>query len=138
AVKKAFIKAEMTRFMVISSTKSLFEERVTEFMKALRRRGYPSDTLHAWRKQVRYEDRAWSLSKRKDQSTQGLPLMLPSSYDAMWEYIDVKSILSEMKNHWVTCGEPLPPSLHGPLIKSLRRTDSLFDKLSSWNKAVLR
>ena len=138
AVKKAFIKAEMTRFMVISSTKSLFEERVTEFMKALRRRGYPSDILHVWRKQVRYEDRAWSLSERKDKSTRGLPLMLPSSYDEIWEHIDCKSILHEMRNHWVNCGDPLPPSLNGPLIKSLRRTDNLFDKLSAWNKTVLK
>jgi flagellar motor protein MotB len=138
AVKKAFIKAEMTRFMVISSAKSLFEERVTEFMQALRRRGYPSDILHVWRKQVRYEDRAWSLSERKDKSTRGLPLMLPSSYDEVWEHIDCKSILQEMRNQWVHCGEPLPPSLNGPLIKSLRRTDNLFDKLSAWNKAVLK
>lgn len=138
AVKKAFIKAELTRFMVISSNKSLFEERVTEFMKALRRRGYPSDTLHIWRKQVKYEDRAWSLSKRKDQSARGIPLMLPSSYDEVWENVDVKSVLLEMQKHWRTCGEPLPPSLQGPLIKSLRRTDNLFDKLSSWNKAMLK
>ena len=137
AVKKAFIKAELTRFMVISSNKSLFEERTTEFMQALRRRGYPSDILHVWRKQVRYEDRAWSLSKRKDQSTRGIPLMLPSSYDEVWEYIDVRSVLTEMQQHWNRCGEPLPPSLQGPLIRSFRRTDNLFDKLSAWNKAVL-
>ena len=138
AVKKAFIKAELTRFMVISSIKPLFEERVAEFMKALRRRGYPSDTLHVWKKQVRYEDRAWSLSKRKDQSARGIPLMLPSSYDEVWEYVDTQSVLLEMQKHWRGCGEPLPPSLLGPLLKSLRRTDNLFDKLSSWNKAMLK
>lgn len=137
-VKKAFIKAELTRFMIISSTKKLFEDRAQEFMKALQRRGYPLDTLRVWRKQVRYEDRSWSLYTIKDQTARGLPLMLPSSYDVMWEYIDVKSVFNAMKKSWVTAGEPLPPSLQGPLIKSLRRTDSLFDKLSSWNKAILQ
>lgn len=136
-VKKAFIKAELTRYMVICSNRPLFEERVAEFMLALRRRGYPSDILHVWGKQVRYEDRTWHLSEQKVKSTRGLPLMLPSSYDVIWEYIDVKSVLLEMKKHWVNSGEPLPESLQGPLIKSLRRTDSLFDKLSAWNKAVL-
>ncbi|KAF2752380.1 hypothetical protein EJ05DRAFT_429301, partial [Pseudovirgaria hyperparasitica] len=40
-VKRAFVKAEMTRFMVLSSSRRLFEERLQEFHQALRRRGYP-------------------------------------------------------------------------------------------------
>jgi len=138
SVKKAFIKAELTRYMIICSQKELFEERVREFMSALGRRGYPSNILHIWKKQVQYEDRLYSLSKRKDISARGLPLMLPSSYDEVWEYTDLRSVFNAMMNEWVKCGEPLPPSLMGPLIKSLKRTDSLFDKISSWNKAVLK
>jgi hypothetical protein len=138
SVKKAFIKAELTRYMVISSSYALFEEKVQEFMSALGRRGYPFDILRQWKKQVKYEDRTWSLSKRKDPATRSIPLMLPSSYDEIWEYTDLKSVFEEMRSHWVMCGEPLPESLNGPLIKSLRRTDNLFDKLSSWNKAMLR
>jgi hypothetical protein len=136
-VKKAFIKAELTRFMVISSTRALFEDRVAEFMKALGRRGYPSSILHIWKKQVRYEDRWYSLSKRKDTTVRGQPLMLPSSYDEIWEYTDLQDVFSVMMNEWVQCGEPLPQSLFGPLIKSLKRTENLFDKFSSWNKAIL-
>ena len=136
-VKKAFIKAELTRYMVICSSKALFEERVAEFMLALRRRGYPSDRLNVWRHQVQYIDRSWFLSKEKDPAARGVPLLLPSSYDSVWDDIDVNSVLQEMQQHWRRAGEPLPPTLQGPLVKSLRRTDNLFDKLSSWNKAVL-
>jgi hypothetical protein len=138
SVKKAFIKAELTRYMIICSTKSLFEERVAEFMIALGRRGYPSTILHVWKKQVKYEDRMYSLSKRKDTSSRGQPLMLPSSYDEVWEYTDLRGVFQTMMNEWVKCGEPLPESLLGPIIKSLKRTDNLFDKISSWNKAVLK
>lgn len=135
-VKKAFVKAELTRFMVISSTQILFEERRKEFMEALGRRGYPSDILRIWKKQVCYEDRAWTLSKKKT-LPRGIPLMLPSEYDEIWEYADMSNILQVMKREWEEVGE-IPTSLQGPLIKSLRRTDNLFDKLSVWNKAILK
>jgi len=137
SVKKAFIKAELTRFMVISSSKKLFEEKVSEFMLALGRRGYPSTILRIWKKQVNYEDRSYTLSKRKDMIARGQPLMLPSSYDEVWEYTDLREVFNVMMNEWVRCGEPLPPSLTGPLIKSLKRTENMFDKFSSWNKAIL-
>lgn len=137
-VKKAFIKAELTRYMVISSTRRLFEEKASEFMKALGRRGYPSTILHIWKKQVNYEDRSYTLSKRKDASVRGQPLMLPSSYDEVWEYTDLRDVFKTMMDEWIKCGEPLPLSLFGPLIKSLKRTENMFDKFSSWNKAVLR
>lgn len=137
-VKKAFIKAELTRFMVISSTRKLFEEKVQEFMNALGRRGYPSTILHIWKKQVRYEDRSYTLSKRKDMIVRGQPLMLPSSYDEVWEYTDLRDVFKTMMDEWMKCGEPLPLSLLGPLIKSLKRTENMFDKFSSWNKAILQ
>jgi hypothetical protein len=63
--------------------------------------------------------------------------MLPSSYDEIWEYTDLRDVFKVMRNEWMRCGEPLPLSLMGPLIKSLKRTENLFDKISSWNKAVL-
>ena len=136
-VKKAFVKAELTRYMIISSTKKLFEEKVSEFMQALGRRGYPPVILHVWKKQVQYEDRQYSLSKRKD-SVRGLPLLLHSTYDEVWEYLDLKKVFNVMRDEWMKCEEPIPLSLIGPLIKSLNRSENLFDKFSSWNKAVLR
>jgi hypothetical protein len=135
-VKRAFVKAELTRFMIICSQEESFEERVREFYEALARRGYPAIMLRKWRKMVAFKDRPLQLLKKKD-SAPGLPLMLPSSYDEIWEYVDVKSVLTTMKNHWKTRG-PIPESLNGPLIKSLRRTENLFDKISAWNKAILR
>lgn len=51
-----------------------------------------------WRKQVKYEDRLRSLSKRKDAGARGLSLMLLSSYDEVWEYIDLRSVFSVMRD----------------------------------------
>jgi hypothetical protein len=138
AVKKAFIKAELTRFMNISSQEKLFEDRAYEFMESLSRRGYPADTLRRWFTQVKYEDRQISLLKKKVSGYRGLPLMLPSSYDEVWEYMDLRKVFQAMIAKWSEVDEPLPESLRGPLIKSLRRTENLFDKFSSWNKATLK
>lgn len=138
AVKKAFVKAELTRFMVISSSSSLYEERVLEFQEALLRRGYVGDTLRHWMKMVKYEDRQIALLTKKLPGNRGLPLMLPSSYDEVWEYTDLRSIFRVMMEEWANVGEPLPESLRGPLIKSLRRTENMFDKYSAWNKAILK
>jgi len=138
SVKKAFVKAELTRYMIISSQKSLFEERVLEFMEALLRRGYPGAVLKKWMKQVNYEERQMILFKKKTPGLRGLPLMLPSSYDEIWEYIDLHSVFQTMVRTWAGVDEPLPESLRGPLIKSLKRTENLFDKYSAWNKAILR
>ena len=70
-----------------------------------------------------------TLLKRKE-PIQGLPLMLPSSYDEIWEYIDIRKVFEGMRTEWRKNGESLPDSLHGPLIKSLRRSENLFDKFS--------
>jgi hypothetical protein len=137
SVKRAFVKAELTRYMTISSTYELFEEKVQEFMIALSRRGYPADILAVWKKLVNYRDRHIVLFKKKT-TARGIPLMLPSAYDKVWEYIDLKDVFETMRNTWRTHPEPLPEAFNMYLIKSLRRTDNLFDKLSSWNKAILK
>jgi hypothetical protein len=64
--------------------------------------------------------------------------MLPSSYDEIWEYTDLRDVFKTMMDEWMKCGEPVPLSLMGPLIKSLKRTENMFDKFSSWNKAILQ
>lgn len=135
SVKRAFFKAELTRFLVISSQKHLYEERVREFREALGRRGYPSVKLHGWSSMVKYQDRLSSLFKQKE-IADGLPLMLPSQYDEVWEYMDLREVFTTMKSYWEHTGS-LPESLSGPLIKSLKRTDNLFDKIAVWNKAIL-
>lgn len=138
SVKKAFIKAELTRYMIISSQEKLFKERALEFMEALTRRGYPGETLKSWFRQVKYEERLVALSKRKVPGLRGLPLMLPSTYDEVWEYIDLHTVFQTMIRKWAEVDEPLPESLRGPLIKSLKRSENLFDKFSASNKAVLQ
>lgn len=95
-MKRAFVKAELTRFVTISSSNDLFKERVKEFIEALGQQGYPADILQRWRRLVYYKDRPTILSKRKETGA-GLPLMLPSSYDEVWEYVNVRSILLAMR-----------------------------------------
>lgn len=135
-VKRAFVKAELTRYAVICSQKSFYEKRVLEFFESLRRRGYPPSQLNSWMKMVKYEDRL-SILLNKKTTRRGLPLMLPSSYDEIWEYVDVHAVLERMRTQWLKGGK-LPDQLEGPLIKSLRRTENLYDKFSAWNKVILQ
>ncbi|KAK6525084.1 hypothetical protein TWF694_011915 [Orbilia ellipsospora] len=135
-VKRAFVKAELTRFAIICSQETYFDEKVSLFFAALRRRGYPSTTLIQWKKTVDYNQRPLLIESTK-KLARGLPLMLPSSYDDVWEYIDGQDVLQTMKKFWLRAG-PLPAALERPLIKSLRRTENMFDKFSAWNKAILQ
>jgi len=45
SVKRSFVKAELTRYMIVSSQKSFFEESMEMFFMNLRRRGYLADKL---------------------------------------------------------------------------------------------
>jgi len=133
-VKKGFVKAELTRFAIICSTPVFFAEARQEFYGNLRRRGYPAKTLIEWFKQVQYDDRpALLLPKRQEEG--GAPLMLSGHYNPVWDYVDVKEVLTAARVHWAK--EELPSSLQEPLIRSLGRTTSLFDLVSTWNKTLL-
>jgi hypothetical protein len=136
-VKKSFVKAEMTRFSILASHKTYFIEAVSHFMDNLRVRGYPDKILHSWGRQVEYESRWHYLREVPRRRTTGIPLLLPSTYDKIWEYVSSKEVFGAMLDKWVEGGE-VPDSLSGPLIKSLSRTENLFDMVSAWNKTVLR
>ena len=114
--------------MIISLTKTLFEERVVKFMIALRRCEYSSDTLHIWNKQVKYKDHQMSLSKQKDLSMKDLSLMLLSFYNEVWEYTDLREVLITIRNKWAQIDISLSTTLFKPLIKLLRQTENLFNK----------
>jgi hypothetical protein len=132
-VKKGFVKAELTRYAMLCSTPRYFAEARLELYGNLRRRGYPAQALDEWFTQVHYGDRAVILlDKIKDDRA---PLMLPGHYNPVWDFVDVKKVISEAKVHWIR--EELPESLQQPLIRSLGRTTSLFDLLSAWNKTNL-
>jgi hypothetical protein len=139
SVKKSFIKAELTRFMYLSSQKRYFEESKRMFYMNLRRRGYPADTLETWFKQVDYRNRQLvvqtsSLKPAKRQ----IPLLLPSEYNEVWKYINTREVFDAVKHEWTRNGNPIPDNLQGPLIKCLRRTENFSDKFSKWNNEQLR
>jgi hypothetical protein len=73
------------------------------------------------------------LPKKKEQDF--APLMLPGHYNPVWDYVDVKEIITSARRFWTQ--EELPASLEEPLIRSLGKTTSLFDLLSTWNKTTL-
>jgi len=135
-VKKAFVKAELIRFTIVSSEVEYFAESRRQFYGNLRRRGYPPQTLDVWFLQVSYEKRPVFLSSQK-QDEELAPLMLFGQYNPVWEYINVEEI-SRMMRRGFSLERELPDSLGKPLIRSLRRTTNLGDLMSMWNKTILQ
>lgn len=134
-VKKAFVKAELIRFTIISSEVGYFADARSQFYGNLRRRGYPPQTLENWFQQVSYDNRPLYLSSVKDKP-EVAPLMLSGQYNPVWDCINVDEILRSARREW-NLEKNLPETLQQPLIRSLRRHTSLFDLMSTWNKTVL-
>jgi len=133
-VKKGFVKAELTRLAIICSTHEYFAEARQEFYGNLRTRGYPSQTLIEWFRQMSYESRSIILLSQK-QKDNNAPLMLSGHYNPVWDFVDVKEVITAAKSFWSQ--DELPEDLQEPLIRSLGKTKSLFDLLSTWNKTTL-
>lgn len=133
-VKKAFVKAELIRFAMISSEAGYFADARTQFYGNLRRRGYPRETLENWFSQVLYEQRPVLLASEKQERE--VPLMLSGQYNPVWEYINPSEVIRMARREWIL-EKDLPDSLNQPLIRSLSRSTSLFDLLSAWNKTIL-
>lgn len=131
-VKKAFVKAELTRFIIICSEEPFFAETCRFFYLNLRRRGYPAEVLKPWFKQRSYKDRQllWSSDEKPV-----IPVLLPSKYNEVWEYINVNELMKEVRTEWLK--GPLPETLSGPLLKSLSRTTNLGDLIARWNLTML-
>jgi hypothetical protein len=133
-VKKGFVKAELTRLAMLCSRYEYYADARQEFYGNLRRRGYPTQALATWFSQVQYGDRP-ALLLPKDKSEGFAPLMLPGHYNPVWDFVDVKQVITTARRSWAM--EELPGPLQEPLIRSLGRTTSLFDLLSTWNKTTL-
>lgn len=133
-VKKGFVKAELSRLAILCSKSEYFADARKEFYGNLRRRGYPVQTLREWFQQVHYGNRPILLLPKRDEMEQA-PLMLPGHYNPVWDFVDVKEVITAARRFWMR--EELPESLQEPLIRSLGRTTSLFDLLSTWNKTTL-
>ncbi|KAF8523384.1 hypothetical protein BDD12DRAFT_684017, partial [Trichophaea hybrida] len=138
AVKRSFIKAELTRLMILSSKKCFYEDSKRTFFINLMRRGYPHEKLDLFAREVQYTARVHVLlNKGSKRSQRGVPLLFPSRYNDVWKYINLKDVFDKITSYWSRNGCSVSDELKGPVIKSLRRTENLFDKASKWNVELL-
>jgi hypothetical protein len=133
-VKKGFVKAELTRFVTNCSLERYYVETASFFRYCLRRRGYPKETLDNWMRQVSYANRSVYLLSRKTSHSPG-PLMLPSEYNPVWEYVNMKELTAKIRVEWSK--DTIPEALDVPVIKSLKRTTALQDMMTLWNLTIL-
>jgi hypothetical protein len=138
SVKRSFVKAELTQFMIVSSQRFYFEESKETFFMNLRRRGYPADKLVEFGRQVTYADRFLVLTNTQQRSSErDIPLLIPSKYNGVWNMLKLRPVFEMLTSVWSANGVEIPNTLRGPIVKSLRRSENLFDKISAWNRSTL-
>jgi len=71
--KRCFIKGEALRLLRTSSSKTLFEDSVTNFKTHLLERGYPKNFIQTNLSEVTFEDRNQALRQKQRQSKKILP-----------------------------------------------------------------
>jgi hypothetical protein len=104
----------------------------------LRRRGYPADKLVEFGRQVTYADRFSVLGNTRQRSSErDIPLLIPSKYNEVWNMLKLRPVFETMTSVWSANGVEIPATLRGPIVKSLRRSENLFDKISAWNWSTL-
>ena len=71
----------------------------------LRRRGYPADKLKLFATMVQYGDRVSvlhnSVLKRQERD---IPLLIPSRYNEVWNYIHLQDVFELMLDGWQESG----------------------------------
>ena len=82
SVKRSFVKAELTQYMIVSSQKSFIEESKEMFFMSLHWRRYLADKLIEYRRHMDYKSRSLVLHQSgKKWLEKQTPLLLPSSYN---------------------------------------------------------
>ncbi|KAF8535061.1 hypothetical protein BDD12DRAFT_659994, partial [Trichophaea hybrida] len=138
AVKRSFIKAELTRLMILSSKKCFYEDSKRTFFISLMRRGYPHQKSDLFAREVQYTSRVHVLLNQGSQRLhRGVPLLFPSRHNDIWKYINLNDVFDKITSYWARNGFSVSDELKGPVIKSLRRTENLFDTASKWNVELL-
>ena len=129
SVKKAFVKAERTRFKLICSEESDFHNAEQFFFANLLRRGYPKKQLLHWF--------SLPLEKVNKEVKRHRPLILPSSYNPVWEYMNVSKISQYFLQKAEERGISLPDSVTDGLLLSLKRTRNFYDLFCQTNLTIL-
>lgn len=131
SVKKAFIKAERSRIRLLCSEDSDFAEKEHFFFLNLLRRGYPESLLSKlFNLPLKNE------SSRGDENTKG-KILFKSSYNPIWEYINVFKIGQEFQNQAALAGLTLPDSLRKDFLLGLKRTRNFYDLFNTSNLIIL-
>ena len=73
-VKRCFIKGEALRLLRTNSSKTLFEESVTNFKTHLLERGYPENFIQTTLSEVTFKDRKQTLRQKQKQKRKSCPL----------------------------------------------------------------
>jgi hypothetical protein len=130
---RAFIKAELLRFLRASSKQEYFVQARQNFWHQLVARGYPVYVTQKWFRLVRWSDRSSSLRPKNKEEPDHF--IFPSSMNHIWDFVLIKQLRDVIMNHW-TEDPDLHPSLINRFVVSLKRTTSLFDYTRNWNRYI--
>jgi hypothetical protein len=128
AVKKAFIKAERSRIRSICSEEDDNSAAQRFLFLNLLRRGYPQNLLNKLF--------SLPLSPREKEEKENR-ILFPSSYNPIWEYINVSTISTDFQDSAREVGLTLPTCLTGNFLLSLKRTRNFYDLFNGTNKSIL-
>ncbi len=140
-VKKGMVTAELRRASYTSAKEQYFVDRSRDLFDLLRLRGYPSSVLSSWFKLVAWRDplRGPSpLIAQLNPPPTVSTVFVPTIYNPTWSLVDFQAIYEEMLKEWR--GNPPPGSTFqwpDRVMKSFRRTTSLWDLVRKTNKEVL-
>ena len=135
-VKKGLVMGETTRLSLLCLEELTFRKEVATFMECLLRRGYPDKALTAWMARIRWANRFGTIfDSRIERSTNDQVLRIPTTYNPLWENINLREFFDKVLEVWRHSWEP--ETRPSQLSLSQRRGESLYDNLSSWNKNVL-
>lgn len=98
-VKRGTFLGELSRLSVLCSKKSFYEDAVHSLIGLYIRRGYPSDMVYRWAKDNIQERWSKRFSDRREQSA---VLVLKSSYNTAWNYLNARELGNTIFNYWRT------------------------------------
>lgn len=139
AVKLAFVKGELIRYVRLSSRRKDYIRVMHKFWARLRARGYPIRWLRkAFAAVNYYQFRGPSMVDRPKRDKGSPPLVYHSSYNPVWDQVNGGYCLSRSVSNWrpgdkfVVLG-----SSKGRIIRCIHRARNLGDIVNTANKQTL-
>ena len=104
-VRKGFIKGEALRLLRTNSSKTTFEEKITQFKRRLRDRGYPDNLLENILSEIKFSERMSALLNKQKTRKRILPFVteyrpsvpnLKNILMSKWHFIENQPLLREI------------------------------------------